>query len=59
MSNYIVAVKRVHNYEVVVDAKDEYEARDKVRNFDWIADDFDEFEVSAHWEFEFGVPANE
>lgn len=55
MAKYIVEVENIHIYEVEVEANDEAEAQDKVRDLDWIADDFEPFEVDARWTFSAGI----
>ena len=50
MAVWTVKAVRQHQYEVEVEAEDMEAA---LRSLDdWIADDFEPFEVSAHWELE-------
>jgi hypothetical protein len=49
MPKYKVCATRTHEYEVIVKANSEDEAITKLA--DWISDDFEDFEVSAKWDF--------
>lgn len=49
MPRFIIEATRIHNYEVEVEAEDELSAHAQLD--DWIADDFEDFEVGASWEF--------
>lgn len=49
MAKYKVCATRTHEYEVEVEANSEDEAITKLD--DWISDDFEDFEVSAKWDF--------
>lgn len=49
MATYKVCATRTHEYEVMVEANSEDEAITKLD--DWISDDFEDFEVSAKWDF--------
>lgn len=50
MPNYTVTAVRTTTYEVEVKAKDPASAIEKLD--DWIADDFEKFEVAGHWQLE-------
>jgi hypothetical protein len=50
MSKYTVYATLTKQYEVEVDASDPASAIDKLD--DWIADDFEPFEVNGKWELE-------
>lgn len=53
MPKYTVTVERHYSYEVPVEANDEYEAREIVRNYD--IEDLEPYETNAYFDFEFGV----
>lgn len=59
MAKYTVEVENIHVYHVVVEANDEAEAQDKVRDLDWVAEDFEPFEVNAMWTFSAGIEVDE
>jgi hypothetical protein len=50
MAKMVVRATLTKNYEVEVEAKDGMDAIKKLD--DWIADDFEDFEVDARWDFE-------
>lgn len=50
MPKYVVEVTQIHRYEVVVESGDEYDALEVVREYD--ADELEQFEVDARWDFE-------
>jgi hypothetical protein len=50
MPKYEVEATRTHAYKVSVDADNEADALDLVR--DWLAEDWETFEVHAQWDFE-------
>jgi hypothetical protein len=50
MAKFIVRATLTKDYEVEVEANDEMDAIKKLD--DWIADDFEDFEVGARWDFE-------
>jgi len=50
MTKFIVRATLTKDYEVEVEATDEMDAIKKLD--DWIADDFEDFEVGARWDFE-------
>lgn len=50
MSKYIINAQRTHWYTVEVEASSKQEALEEVR--DWIADDFQDFETNAQWDFD-------
>ena len=50
MTKYTIDAVRTHWYTVEVDAADEVAALDEVR--DWMADDFEDYETRAEWNFE-------
>ncbi len=50
MPTYKIQATRIHVYEVEVEADDEYEAREDVRN--WDIEDFENSEVDAIWDFD-------
>jgi hypothetical protein len=50
MPKYKVDAKRTHWYTVEVEAETEQEALEEVR--DWLADDFEDFETNAQWDFD-------
>jgi phosphoribosylformylglycinamidine (FGAM) synthase PurS component len=52
MKKYVVEVSRGYTYRVPVEAKDEYEAREIVREMS--NDLIEDFEVTAFWDFEIG-----
>jgi phosphotransferase system HPr-like phosphotransfer protein len=47
---FVIEATRSHRYSIEVEAKDEEEALASLD--DWIADDFEEYETNAQWEFE-------
>lgn len=49
MPKYVVYATLTKTYEVEVKAKDEMDAIKKLD--DWIADDFEDYEVGARWDF--------
>lgn len=53
MPKYIVTVKRHYSYEVPVEAKDEYEAREMVRDYE--IEDLEPYETNAYFDFELGI----
>jgi hypothetical protein len=55
MAKYIVEVENIRVYEIEIEAEDEADAQDKVRDLDWIAEDFEPFEVNALWTFSAGM----
>jgi phosphotransferase system HPr-like phosphotransfer protein len=50
MAKFIVKATLTKDYEVEVEANDEMDAIKKLD--DWIADDFEDYEVGARWDFE-------
>ena len=50
MAKYEIRARRTHWYEVIIEAADERAAIDEVR--DWIADDWEDLEVQAEWDFD-------
>jgi hypothetical protein len=50
MGDYVVRATLTRNYEIEVKANDPASAIEKLD--DWISDDFEPFEVGAHWELE-------
>lgn len=50
MAKMIVRATLTKDYEVEVEAEDGMDAIKKLD--DWIADDFENFEVGARWDFE-------
>jgi phosphotransferase system HPr-like phosphotransfer protein len=50
MAKFIVRAKLTKDYEIEVEAEDEMKAIESLD--DWIADDFEDFEVGARWDFE-------
>jgi uncharacterized protein YdhG (YjbR/CyaY superfamily) len=50
MTKYTINAQRTHWYTVEVEADSEREALDEVR--DWIAEDFEESETRAQWDFD-------
>lgn len=56
MAKYTVEVNRHYTYVVTVEAKDEIEARELVRDYD--IEDLEPFETDAYFDFEFGEEAN-
>lgn len=50
MAKFIVTATSTKVYEVEVEAEDEMAAIKSLD--DWIADDFEEYEVDARWDFE-------
>ena len=50
MTKFIIDAKRVHWYTVELEAVDEDTALEEVR--DWIAEDFEEYETRAEWNFD-------
>ena len=50
MAKFIVRATLTKDYEVEVEANDEMDAIKKLD--DWIADDFEDFEVGARWDFQ-------
>lgn len=52
MSAFKVRATLTREYEITVDASSEEAAIDLID--DWIADDFDKYQVSARWEFAAG-----
>lgn len=46
---FIVEATLTKNYEVFVEAESEMDAIKKLD--DWIADDFEDYEVGARWDF--------
>ena len=50
MAKFIVRATLTKDYEVEVEANDEMDAIKKLD--DWIADDFEDYEVGARWDFE-------
>ena len=53
MPKYTVAVERHYYYEVPVEADNEYEAREKVRDYE--IEDLEPFETNAWFDFELGI----
>lgn len=49
MAKFIVMATLTKEYEVSVEADDEDDAMKKLD--DWIADDFEDFEVNGKWDF--------
>jgi phosphotransferase system HPr-like phosphotransfer protein len=50
MEKFIVRATLTKNYEVEVEAEDAMKAIESLD--EWIADDFEDFEVGARWDFE-------
>jgi hypothetical protein len=50
MAKYKVTATRTHWYEVEVEADSEMDAIKSLD--DWIADDFEDYETNAQWDFE-------
>lgn len=50
MDKFIVRATLTKNYEIEVEAEDEMDAIKQLD--DWIADDFEDYEVGARWDFE-------
>jgi hypothetical protein len=50
MPKFIVRATLTKDYEIEVEAKDEMDAIKSLD--DWIADDFEDYEVGARWDFE-------
>jgi hypothetical protein len=50
MTKHIVRATLTREYEIEVDATDPASAIEKLD--DWISDDFEPFEVNAHWQLE-------
>ncbi len=50
MPKYIVTVERHYSYEVPVEASDEYEAREMVRDYE--IEDLEPFETDAYFDFQ-------
>jgi hypothetical protein len=50
MAKFTVRATLTKDYEIEVEATDEMDAIKKLD--DWIADDFEDFEVGARWDFE-------
>lgn len=50
MAKFIVKATLTKDYEVEVEANDEMDAIKQLD--DWIADDFEDYEVGARWDFE-------
>lgn len=58
MASYTVKAIRHYEYEVVVDAEDEFDALDQMK--DWEIEDFEPFESDAYWNFDVvGYPEDE
>ncbi len=55
MPKYTVKVARHYSYEVPVEASDEHEARDMVRDYE--IEDLEPFETDAYFDFEFAESA--
>jgi hypothetical protein len=53
MPKYTVAVERHYYYDVPVEADNEYEAREKVRDYE--IEDLEPFETNAWFDFELGI----
>jgi hypothetical protein len=49
MGEFIVKATLTRNYEIPVEAKNEMDAIKKLDG--WISDDFEDFEVTAGWDF--------
>ena len=49
MGKFIVKATLTRNYEIPVEAKNEMDAIKKLDG--WISDDFEDFEVTAGWDF--------
>jgi hypothetical protein len=49
MEKFIVKATLTRNYEIPVEAENEMDAIKKLD--DWISDDFEDFEVTAGWDF--------
>lgn len=56
MAKYLIEATRTHWYEVEVEATSEEEAYNQLD--DWIAEDFEEFQTNAQWDFEI-IPQEE
>ena len=50
MEKFTVKATLTKEYEIEVEAEDEMEAIKSLD--DWMADDFEDFEVGARWDFE-------
>ena len=50
MPKYLIEAKRTHWYEVTIEADTENAAIEEVRS--WMADDFEEYETNAQWDFD-------
>lgn len=50
MATYKIEAKREHWYTVEIEATDEADALEQIR--DWISDDFEDYETRAQWDFE-------
>lgn len=50
MAKFIVKATLTKEYEIEVEAEDEMKAIESLD--DWIADDFEEYQVDARWDFE-------
>lgn len=58
MSKYTIEVNRHYTYEVTVEASDEFEAIDLVRDYE--IEDLEEFETDAYFNFDvIGYPNGE
>ena len=53
MPKYTVNVERHYYYEVPVEADNEYDAREKVRDYE--IEDLEPYETNAWFDFEFGI----
>lgn len=50
MAKFRIEATRIHWYEVEIEAVDEAAALNEIN--DWIADDFEEYETNAQWDFD-------
>lgn len=50
MTKYVIEAERHHYYRVEIDAVSPDAAEEEVR--DWIAEDFERYEIKAEWKFE-------